>query len=40
MVVEEGKTGMRDAKKALGMLPPEKFLGFVLNRQGHPGKKD
>jgi non-specific protein-tyrosine kinase len=40
MVVEEGKTGMRDAKKALGMLPPEKFLGFVLNRQGNPGKND
>jgi non-specific protein-tyrosine kinase len=40
MVVEEGKTGMRDAKKALGMLPPEKFLGFVLNRQGHPGKNE
>ena len=40
MVVEEGKTGMRDAKKALAMLPPEKFLGFVLNRQGHPRKKD
>jgi len=40
MVVEEGKTGMRDAKKALAMLPPEKFLGFVLNRQGYPRKKD
>jgi protein-tyrosine kinase len=40
MVVEGGKTRMRDAKKALGMLPPEKFLGFVLNRQGNPGKND
>jgi non-specific protein-tyrosine kinase len=40
MVVEEGKTALRDAKKALAMLPQEKFLGFVLNRQGHPAKKE
>lgn len=40
MVVEEGKTAMRDAKKALAMLPQDKFLGFVLNRQGHPTKAD
>jgi len=33
MVVEEGRTSMRDVKKALEMLPQEKFLGFVLNRQ-------
>jgi non-specific protein-tyrosine kinase len=38
MVVAEGRTALRDAKKALAMLPPEKFLGFVLNRQGHPPK--
>jgi non-specific protein-tyrosine kinase len=36
MVVAEGKTSLRDAKKALAMLPQDKFLGFVLNRQGHP----
>lgn len=39
MVVEEGQTSLRDAKKALAMLPQEKFLGFVLNRQGRPGKR-
>jgi non-specific protein-tyrosine kinase len=33
MVVEDGKTALRDASKALAMLPPEKFLGFVLNRR-------
>lgn len=38
MVVEEGRTALRDVKKALAMLPQEKFLGFVLNRQGRPGK--
>ena len=33
MVVEEGQTSMKDVKKALEMLPQEKFLGFVMNRQ-------
>jgi len=33
MVVEEGRTSIKDIKKALEMLPREKFLGFVLNRQ-------
>jgi Mrp family chromosome partitioning ATPase len=33
MVVEEGRSSMKDIKKALEMLPQEKFLGFVLNRQ-------
>ena len=33
MVVEEGRTAIKDVKKALEMLPQEKFLGFVLNRQ-------
>jgi protein-tyrosine kinase len=33
MVVEEGHTSMKDVKKALEMLPQEKFLGFVMNRQ-------
>jgi len=39
MVVEEGRTGMRDVKKAIGMLPPEKILGFVINRQKNPVTK-
>ena len=33
MVVEEGRSSMKDVQKALEMLPQEKFLGFVLNRQ-------
>ena len=33
MVVQEGHTSMKDVKKALEMLPQEKFIGFVLNRQ-------
>jgi non-specific protein-tyrosine kinase len=33
MVVEEGRTSLREVKKAIGMLPAEKLLGFVLNRQ-------
>jgi non-specific protein-tyrosine kinase len=33
MVVEEGRTSIKDVKRALEMLPQEKFLGFVLNRQ-------
>ncbi len=40
LVVEEGKTALRDAKKALAALPQEKVLGFVLNRQEHPSKKE
>ncbi|MEO0249189.1 MAG: CpsD/CapB family tyrosine-protein kinase [candidate division WOR-3 bacterium] len=33
MVVQEGRTRMREVKKALEVLPSEKFLGFVLNMQ-------
>lgn len=33
MVVEEGRTSLREVKKAASMLPAEKLLGFVLNRQ-------
>ncbi len=32
MVVEAGRTSIRDVKKALSLIPKEKFLGFVLNR--------
>ncbi len=33
MVVQEGKTSIQDVKKAVDLIPKEKFLGFVLNRQ-------
>ena len=36
LVVEEGKTSMNDIHKALQLIPNEKFLGFVLNRQKNP----
>jgi len=32
MVVEAGRTSIYDVKKALELIPQEKFLGFVLNR--------
>ena len=34
MVVQAGKTSIHDVKKAVELIPKEKFLGFVLNRQG------
>ena len=33
MVVEEGRTSIKETSKALELLPAEKFLGFVLNRR-------
>ena len=33
MVVEEGRTSIKDVKRALEMIPTEKFLGYVLNRR-------
>jgi len=33
MVVEEGKTGMRNVRKAVEAIPREKFMGFVMNKQ-------
>ena len=33
IVVEEGRTSMRDLQKAIEQIPVEKFLGFVMNRQ-------
>ena len=33
MVVAEGKTAMREVRKALDILPADKILGFVMNRQ-------
>ncbi len=34
MVVQAGKTSIHDVKNAVELIPKEKFLGFVLNRQG------
>jgi len=39
IVVEAGRTPIEDIKKAYEMIPSEKFLGFVLNRQKMSGKK-
>ena len=39
MVVEQGRTSMRDVQKAVEMIPREKFLGFVMNRQKINSKK-
>lgn len=33
LVVESGKTSLTDSKTALKLIPPEKLLGFVVNRQ-------
>ena len=33
MVVFEGKTTMREVEKAVDMLPKDKIIGFVMNRQ-------
>jgi non-specific protein-tyrosine kinase len=41
MVVQAGRTSIQHVQKALDLLPKDKFLGFVLNRQkkksGMPG---
>lgn len=34
MVVEAGVTSKKEVQKAVRMLPQDKFLGFVLNKQG------
>lgn len=34
IVVESGKTAMPDITKALNLIPQDKFLGFVMNRDG------
>ena len=38
LVVEEGKTSMQDVQKSMEMIPKEKFLGFVINKQKYPSK--
>lgn len=34
MVVEKGKTSLQNVKRALELIPTEKLIGFVLNREG------
>jgi protein-tyrosine kinase len=38
LVVEVGKTSIHDIKKALKLIPEDKFMGFVLNRHKSPMK--
>jgi len=33
MVIEAGRTSARDIKKAIKLIPSEKFLGFILNKK-------
>ncbi len=35
LVVESGKTSMTESRTALELIPPEKLLGFVLNRHAN-----
>jgi len=37
MVVEAGKTSMQDVERSLELIPKDKFLGFVLNRNDSMG---
>jgi non-specific protein-tyrosine kinase len=39
VVVAEGETGMRDVKKAVGMLPAEKLIGYALTQNAEPAKR-
>jgi len=36
VVVQAGKTSIQDVNKALKLLPGEKVLGLVMNRQQNP----
>jgi protein-tyrosine kinase len=38
VVVEEGRTSVKEVEKAVSLIPREKFLGFVLNRAHIPKK--
>ena len=38
VVVEEGRTSIKEVEKAVALIPKEKFLGFVLNRARIPKK--
>jgi non-specific protein-tyrosine kinase len=37
MVVKESRTRMREIRKAIDMIPKEKFLGYVMNQQRQNG---
>ncbi len=39
MVVESGRTPTNDVKNAIDLIPKDKFLGFVLNRDNNPRDK-
>jgi non-specific protein-tyrosine kinase len=39
VVVEARRTSMRDLEAAVGMIPENKFIGFVLNRERMPNKE-
>jgi non-specific protein-tyrosine kinase len=39
MVIEQGRTSMRDVQKAVEMIPREKFIGFIMNRQKISSRK-
>ena len=39
MLVNDGRTSMQELKTAIDMLPAEKLLGFVINRQKKPMSK-
>jgi non-specific protein-tyrosine kinase len=36
LVVADGQTSVHDIEKALQLIPQEKFLGFILNKQKIP----
>ena len=38
IVVQAARTSIQEIRKALEMIPKDKFLGFVLNRQRSPIK--
>ncbi|MBI5577864.1 MAG: polysaccharide biosynthesis tyrosine autokinase [Deltaproteobacteria bacterium] len=38
MVVKESRTRMHEIKKAMDMIPKDKFLGYVMNHQRKAGK--
>jgi non-specific protein-tyrosine kinase len=39
MVVSEGKTSMKDVQRSLDVIPSDKLLGFVINRQRYDAAK-
>jgi Mrp family chromosome partitioning ATPase len=39
IVVDPEKTSLKEVKEAMGLIPKEKFLGFVLNRHETTSKE-